>query len=380
LVATCKLAEKRIPNVSDWGKVLDEITYANDGREAFNELAADLMKTLPAPPESSTAEEFIDRMAQSKQARARESELSVEEIAEDIAGTQTYADRYAALLKFDSIAVLAPREGWSRDGEYAKAKLIDAMGRRVRLQCHAALVDVAEEELVMHLQVLRRLDADSSLRARMWVHGEVSRILIEMVEGALRPLAGRERVESALESLFEHGNTARKRAWLREFKYAVAYFGGATRAQLMESIESYSGNRTAGLKRAVEDLACELDIATAFDSYAPDLLDTGDYTTARGIAKSRSDGVTEKLCHTAYQEVRWKAAWLGYRLYLASRVAPLDPADASVKAITEKYSGVRLEWLVGWVVVRVDPELPAAIDTGYSDAAPVVTIAREFND
>lgn len=370
----CREAEKSIPNASNWAGVLDEVTYQNDGRSEFLKLALDHSASLPPTPSPATTEEFLAEMKATQEARDAEAAMSPEDFDAELAGTLPYAKRYAELRKYDSLAALAPREDWSSRQDAAVAGLLGAMSRRLRLLCLAGRTREAEGELLAHLEVLGRLDRDSNLRARMWVNGELLRLQRELVQGSLRPLAESGKVQATLEPLYEHGDILQKRAWLRDFKYWCAFYSQASRAQLLEFAERNYGERLAGLQRMVGNFGCEVEIAKAFESHAPELLDSDEFKAALRLAKASAPDVADKLCNAAYQEARWKAGWLGYRLYMAGKTSELTMDSPAVKASNGKFPGTKLEWQPHWLEVRVDPALPAAIELGHEYNQPVLTI------
>ncbi len=370
----CREAEKSIPNASNWAGVLDEVTYQNDGRGEFLKLALEHSASLPPTPSPATAEEFLAEMKATKEARDAEVAMSPEELDVELAGSQPYAKRYAELLKYDSLAALAPREDWSSRQDAAVARLLDAMSRRLRLLCLAGRTQEAEGECLVHLEVLGLLDRDSNLRARMLVNGELLRLQRELVQGSLNPLAESAKMQAALEPLYEHGDILQKRAWLREFKYWCAFYSQASRTALLEFAERNYGERLSGLQRMVDNFGCEVEIAKAFESHAPDLLDADEFNAALRLAKASTPDVVEKLCNAAYQEARWKAGWLGYRLYLAGKKGEVTMDSQAVEASKGKYPGTKLEWLPHRLEVRVDPVFPAAKELGPAYDQPVVTI------
>ncbi|MCG3185330.1 MAG: hypothetical protein ICCCNLDF_03545 [Planctomycetes bacterium] len=370
----CREAEKSIPNASNWAGVLNEVTYQNDGRVEFMQLAREQHEALPPIQSLNTAEQFMAEMKEAQEARDAEAAMSREELDAELAKSLPFSKRYAALLQYDSLAVLAPREDWSIRQDTAVARLLDAMSRRLRLLCLAGRTSEAESELLVHLEVLGRLDRDSNLRARMWVNGEVLRLLRELVQGSLTPLAESAKVQAALEPLYEHGDILQKRAWLREFKYWCAFYSQASRSALIEFAERNYGERLPGLQRMIDNFSCELEFAKSFESHAPDLLDADEFSAALSLAKACAPEVADRLSNAAYQEARWKAGWLGYRLYLAGKKGELTMDSPAVKAGNGKYPGTKLEWQPHRLEVRVDPAFPAAIELGHEDNQPVLTI------
>ena len=374
LIEACHDAEKLIPHASDWNAVLEEVTYQNDGREEMYALASEYSKALPPEKSEVTAEEFLAELKEERQAREAEPNMSPAELDVELRKTDAWAERFSKLIRFDSLAVLAPREGWSRERDMAVAKLLSAMCARPRLLVQAGSTEQAEEELVTYLVVLGKLDRNSRLWSRSLVNSDIARVLVALSQGWLQPLAGSEKVHAALDTLYEVGNLGRKRAWLREFKYLCAFYLQTPKSELFEYMGDSRRNTWEGLTRSLAEFRYDLELAGSFDLHAPDLLDSDDVEQALRIADSYYHGVKVLLSDLVMSEWRLQAAWLGYSLCLLKSTKPLVKGSKAVAALTKKYPGTRLVWSDDKLQVGADNEAPAAEDGHYSEFIPTITI------
>jgi hypothetical protein len=368
LIAACRDGEKRVPQLSDWPGVLDEISYENDGSAVFFALAAEFAAANPAGPVPQTVEEFIAAMNTSDAVAEADARLTPAELKEALAGTTKYAEAFARLRLFDSLVVLAPTEGWTHARDLATAGLLDCLGRRHRLLLLAGEAKQAEDELVDYLEVLQRLDRDSCLRARMIFNGELVRVLLQLVDGWLQPLAVAARVSAALEPLAEFGSIGRQRAWLRELKRTCWHWLQVPKQQVLNDFQS----KPQELRRRLGDLRNDIALADRFELNAPDLLDPKDFLAA--IAVSNEDHYRRNLAEIGWQEARLHASWLAFRLYLENKRESLQGRHETISEFATKFKATTVWHEHNVIQVGVDPKFAASQVLGRAEFIPVATI------
>jgi len=300
--------------------------------------------------------------------------MTPEDMRAALQTSEAYVDRFAKLTRFESLAVLSPREDSSTDRELAVAGLMTEMRRRTRLLVFAGRSAEAERELVAYLRVLQRLDRNGCLRTRVGVNGEVSRILIDLSQGALQPLLVSTAVKSELDQLNEADAAGRKLAWYRELTYSCSYYLAVPKDQLLSHLEDTRRERSEGLKRSTEELKFGAELATEFPDHAPDVLNEADFDRAVEIGREYYHGVIVKLSEFAWAEARLQAAWLGYQLRRAHDHESLRGRTEAIQMLVAKHPGAVARVTAGSIVVAVDPELQAAGWINREELIPVITI------
>jgi hypothetical protein len=379
LISACRDAEQKIPGLSDWPAVIEEVTYKNDGSAEFFALAAEFAEhnSIDVPPNRSidlppaAAEDFIAAMDSRAVEEAFDASLNPNELAKALAVSAGFADRFSRLRAFDSLAVLAPSDGWTLARDMATGRLLDTMRRRPRLLLLAGRPAEAEEEFVAYVEVLQRIDRDSCLRARTIFNAGLAAFLCDLVQGGLQPLAGAKHGLGVLAPLFETGSIGRKRAWLRELKRTCWYVLNTPKENVLAEYQM----KVQDLRRIVDCFRYDVSLAQRFEMNAPDVLAAADLTTAFELARRHDESCKTNLAHVAWQEARLQAAWLAYHLYTEHKRESLKGRNDAIAGLTQKFKAVSIRNKYNVLLqVGVDPEFEASKvlgRTGFNQVAAI---------